>query len=124
MTSSGTNSECAPVDNSFDADVFANLAWIDREGGADLASATCGAGPQIGETGTNVTGFDGTLSRRSPAASASFIVPPGTAELRVSLMQAEGFDNPNALFILHAGPATPTAFDCKRDEPGGLELGC
>ena len=122
VTSSGTNSECAPVDNSFDADVFANLAWIDREGGADLASATCGAGPQIGETGTNVTGFDGTLSRRSPAASASFIVPPGTAELRVSLMQAEGFDNPNALFILHAGPATPTAFDCKSDEPGGLQL--
>ena len=122
VTSSGTNPECAPVDNSFDADVFANLAWIEREGGADLASAACGAGPQIGETGTNVTGFDGTLSRRSPAASASFIVPAGTAELRVSLLQADGFDNTNALFLRHGDPASPTAFDCKSDAPGGQQL--
>ena len=51
VTSSGTNDECAPLDNSFDADVFGNLAWIEAEGGADLASTTCGAGPQIGEPG-------------------------------------------------------------------------
>jgi hypothetical protein len=122
VTSSGTNPECAPVDNSFDADVFANLAWIGREGGADLASATCGAGPQIGAPGTNIVGFDGTLSRRSPQAAGSFIVPAGTAELRVSLLQADGFDNTNALYLRHAGPASPTAFHCKSDEPGGQQF--
>jgi len=122
VTSSGTNPECAPVDNSFDADVFANLAWIKSEGGADLAPAACGAGPQIGEAGTLVKALDGTLSRRHPQVVDSLQVLAGTAELRVSLLSADGFDNTNALYLRNGPGVSPTAFDCKSDEPGGQQF--
>jgi Trypsin len=122
VTSSGTNPECAPVDNSFDADVFDNLAWIEREGGADLASTSCGAGPQIGAPGTAILGHDGFLSNRHRQAASSIEVPAGTAELRVSLMSADWFDNSNALYIRYGAAATPTAFDCKSDEASGQQF--
>jgi trypsin len=122
VTSSGTNPECAPIDDSFDADVFANLAWIDAQGGADLASTTCGAGPQIGGPGTSVLAINGALSRRHPQAVSTIQVPPGTAELRVALNIADWFDNTVALYLRHGAPATPRAFDCKSDEPNGQQF--
>ena len=115
VTSSGTNPECAPVDNSFDADVFSDLAWIDQEGGADLASTSCGAGPQIGGPGTLILGSVFSLTRRHAVEFRSVEVPTGTAELRVSLMTADWFHNSNALYIRHGARATPRAFDCKGD---------
>lgn len=122
VTSSGTNPECAPVDNSFDADVFANRAWIVGEAGADLASRSCGSGLQVGAPGTTVHALDGTLSRRYPQALSSFQVLPGTAELRVSLLSADGFENTNALYLLHGPGVSPTAFDCKSDAPAGQQF--
>jgi hypothetical protein len=122
VTSSGTNPNCAPVDNAFDADVFSDLAWIQSEGGADLASASCGSGPQIGRAGTAVLGSDGALSRRHPQVATSVEVPPGTAELRVSLNSADWFDNSNALYLRHGAPASPSAFDCKGDAPSGQQF--
>jgi trypsin len=122
VTSSGANPECAPIDDSFDADVFANLAWIDAQGGADLTSTTCGAGPQIGGPGTSVLAIDGALSRRHPQAASTIQVPPGTAELRVALNIADWFDNTVALYLRHGAPATPRAFDCKSDEPNGQQF--
>jgi hypothetical protein len=115
VTSSGTNPECEPVDNSFDADVLSNLDWIEAEGGADLDSTSCGTGPQIGGPGTVILGSDFSLTRRRAVAIRSVEVPPGTAELRVSLMTADGFHNSNALYLRHGAPATPRAFDCKGD---------
>jgi len=120
VTSSGTNSECAPVDNSFDADVFANLAWIQREGGADLTPATCGAGLQVGDPGTTVQALDGTLSRHHRQVLSSFQVLPGTAELRVSLMSTD-FDNTDGLYLLDGPGVSPTKFTCKSDAPGGQQ---
>jgi hypothetical protein len=122
VTSSGTNPECAPLDNSFDADVFANLAWIQAEGGADLASAACGAGPQTGDPGTSVLAHTSSLSRRHPQDASAVVVPPGTAELRVALNTADWFDNSLALYLRHGAPASPTAFDCKSDAPAGQQF--
>jgi hypothetical protein len=122
VTSSGTNPECAPLDNSFDADVFSDLAWIQGEGGADLAATSCGPGPQIGDQGASVLGSDGTLSRRHAQAVSSVEVPPGTAELRVSLNSADWFDNSNALYLRHGAPASPSAFDCKSDALSGQQF--
>jgi hypothetical protein len=121
VTSSGTNPDCAPVDNSFDADVFDNLAWIEAQGGADLASTTCGDGRQIGDIGTSILSSEGRLSHRQNRATASIEVPAGTAELRVSLSSADWFDNSNALYIRHGAPASPTAFDCKSDALSGQQ---
>jgi Trypsin len=122
VTSSGTNSECAPVDNSFDADVLSNLAWIEEEGGADLDSTSCGAGPQIGGPGTEILGSTFSLTRRRAVQFRSVEVPAGTAELRVALMSADWFHNGNALYIRHGAPASPKAFDCKGDEIRGQQF--
>lgn len=122
VTSSGTNPECAPVDNSFDADVFSDRAWIQAEGGADLASTSCGPGPQIGQAGTAVLGSDGTLSRRHPEAASTIEVRAGTAELRVALNSADWFDNSVALYLRYGAAASPSAFDCKGDEPSGQQF--
>jgi hypothetical protein len=121
VTSSGTNSECAPVDNSFDADVFANLAWIQSEGGADLAATFCGPGPQIGSPGTTVLGSVASL-RRGHQVASTVEVPAGTAELRVALNSADWFFNSNALYIRHGAPASTTAFDCKGDALSGQQF--
>jgi len=122
VTSSGTNDECAPVDNSFDADVFANLAWIQAEGGADIQATACGDGPQIGGPGTTILNSVASL-RRGPSRAASTVeVPVGTAELRVALASTDWFFNSNALYIRHGAPASATAFDCKGDEPSGQQF--
>ena len=122
VTSSGTNDECAPVDNSFDADVFGNLAWIQAEGGADLAATSCGTGPQIGGPGTAILGSIASLRRGPSRAASSIEVPPGTAELRVALSSTDWFYNGNALYIRHGAPASIAAFDCKSDAPGGQQF--
>ncbi|PYQ59193.1 MAG: hypothetical protein DMF53_19175 [Acidobacteria bacterium] len=121
VTSSGTSSECAPVDNSFDADVLSDLAWIEAEGGADLSAISCGSGPQIGGPGTAILGSDGALSRRHRDEASTIEVPGGTAELRVALNSADWFDNGNALYVRHGSPASPAAFDCKSDANSGQQ---
>ncbi|HEV7504258.1 MAG TPA: trypsin-like serine protease [Thermoanaerobaculia bacterium] len=122
VTSSGTNDECAPIDNSFDADVFANRAWIQAEGGTDLAATSCGTGPQIGGPGTTILGSVASL-RRGPSRAASTVeVPAGTAELRIALSSTDWFFNSNALYIRHGAPASITAFDCKSDAPSGQQF--
>jgi hypothetical protein len=122
VTSSGTNDECAPVDNSFDADVFANLAWIEAEGGADVDATSCGPGPQIGGPGTAILASVASL-RRGPSQAASTVeVPEGTAELRVGLSSTDWFFNSNALYIRHGAPASTTAFDCKGDDLSGQQF--
>ncbi|HEX4962629.1 MAG TPA: trypsin-like serine protease [Thermoanaerobaculia bacterium] len=121
VTSSGTNSECAPVDNSFDDDVFSDLAWIDSQGGADLSATTCGPGPQIGGPGTTVLGSDLALSNSHNQVTTTVEVLVGTAELRVALNSADWFDNSNALYIRHGAPASTTTFDCKGDAPSGQQ---
>ncbi|HYX25240.1 MAG TPA: trypsin-like serine protease, partial [Thermoanaerobaculia bacterium] len=122
VTSSGTNPNCEPVDNAFDDDVFSDLAWIQSEGGADLAATSCGTGPQIGGTGTAVFGSTGTLSRSQPQAASTVEVPAGTAELRIALNAADWFENSDALYVRHGAPASPAAFDCKGDAPAGQQF--
>jgi len=121
VTSSGTNDECAPVDNSFDADVFDNLAWIQAEGGGDLNATSCGTGPQIGGPGTAIFGSVASL-RRGHQVASTVVVPVGIAELRVALNSADWFFNSNALYIRHGAPASAKAFDCKSDAPSGQQF--
>src|SRR5436305_405768 len=77
VTASGTNPECLPVDNSFSTDVLSNLAWIEQEGGVDLDSTSCGAGPQIGGPGTMILGTVLSLTRRQAVKFSSVEVPAG-----------------------------------------------
>jgi hypothetical protein len=113
VTSGGTSANCQPLDNSNDDDVFADLAWIQAEGGADLNATSCGSGPQIGGSGTTVLGSSGTLTNSQNQVASSVVVPVGTTELRVSLNSQDWFENSNALYIRHGAPASITVFDCK-----------
>ncbi len=71
VTSGGTSANCTPLDNSNDDDVFADLAWIQSEGGADVNATSCGSGPQIGATGTTVLGSTGTLTTAQNQVASS-----------------------------------------------------
>jgi len=113
VTSGGSNTDCQPVDISYDADVFSDRAWIQAEGGSDLNATSCGSGPQIGGTGTSVLGSTGTLTNGQNQVASSVVVPVGTTELRITLNSADWFDNSNALYIRHGAPVSTTAFDCK-----------
>ena len=55
VTSGGAATSCLPADSSFDADVFANRAFIQATAGADLSTASCGAISQVGDPGTLVS---------------------------------------------------------------------
>jgi hypothetical protein len=122
VTSGGNSADCLPVDNSYDDDVFSDLAWIQAEGGTDLNATSCGSGPQIGGTGTTVLGSSGTLTNGQDQVASSVEVSVGTTELRVSLNSADWFENSNALYIRQGAPASTTAFDCKSAALSGQQF--
>lgn len=118
ITSGGTASVCAPTDHAFDADVFTYRSYIDAAGGPDVGAPSCGAMPQAGDPGTEITGFQGTVSAAGPDATHLVTVPAGTTQLRVAL---NAFDDGVAnfdLFVRFGAPPTPTTFDCAGQGPG------
>ncbi|MEA2599637.1 MAG: hypothetical protein QOF89_629 [Acidobacteriota bacterium] len=119
VTSFG-NANCLPNDNSHDADVFRDSAWIQSQAGADLAATACGAGPQVGSAGTAVLGASGTLSLVHPQDAYTLEVPAGTAQLRISANSSSLGRSGLALYARQGAPASPTAFDCKDDLHGAL----
>lgn len=111
ITSGGSSADCLAPDLSFDARVSFYASWIAGEGGADLASARCGAGPQIGEPGAAVDAFEGTVSAAAPESRHTVEVPASTAELRVTMNGVEDgsdFD----LYVKRDAPPTTSDYDC------------
>lgn len=119
----GLANTCLPTQFGIDARVDAHLAWLQAEGGADLANTACGAGPQVGDAGSVDAGFTGTVDAVAPERRMVFDVPYGSAQLRITMNGAFLVtDNPNDfdLYVKHGSPPTTSDFDCRRDGAGQL----
>lgn len=112
VTSGSYDGECAPPDWPFDINVFNYRDWVVAHAGTDIDAAACGTLRQVGESGTDVDGFVGTLSPGTPEAVHTVVVPAGTSELRVTMNaideDGENFD----LYVRHGAAPTTTVFDC------------
>jgi hypothetical protein len=115
ITSGGDSSDCNPTDFSYDADVFTYRAYIQSEGGADLAQTSCGAGAQIGDAGVTVIPLQGALSAGNTSDAWSFAVPVGTVALRVAQNAGEQGSADFDLYVKQGSAPTTTSFDCKAD---------
>lgn len=116
ITSGGSSSSCKPSDHSYDANVYTYRAFIQAEGGADLANTTCGDGPQAGDAGTTIEAPSGTVSSGSPDAHHTFNVPAGTSVLRVAMNAVD--DGSDFDLYVKAGSAPTTAnADCTHEGP-------
>jgi len=117
ITSGGLNSNCLAGDNSFDARVSFYTTFIQDEGGADLANTTCGTSPQVGDPDVTVHGFSGTVSSGTPEGTHSFVVAPGTSELRVTMNSVDDgsdFD----LYVKHGSAPSTGDSDCAQNGSG------
>ncbi len=117
ITSGGSSASCNPTDHSYDANVATYHAYIESEGGADVANATCGSGPQVGEPGASVEALDGTLSSGSPQATHAITVPNGTTLLRIAMNAVDDGVADFDLYVRAGAPATVDAYDCRRFGP-------
>jgi hypothetical protein len=106
---------CLPPATAVDSDVFRDQAWIESEGGADLARTSCGNLPQIGSPETSVLGGDSTLDAATPQARFDFEVPAGTVRVRIGLNGVPG--NQAFLYARASSLAGPANFDCKSEAP-------
>ncbi len=119
ITSGGSSEDCLPTDQSYDASVFAYRDFIQAQGGADLASTSCGTIPQVGRPGTQVAFVGGTLSVASPAAVHVFEIPPGTTIARVALnARDDGLADFDLYVRSESPPEPPSVYDCRRDGAG------
>jgi hypothetical protein len=104
-------SECMPPLTEFFTDVLPWQSFIETAGGADLSDEPCGDLPAVGTPGVTVYTFAGTLTPTAQEVRGDFDVPPGIAELRVTMngvlvtgQQPNDFD----LFVEQdAGPTNP-----------------
>jgi len=114
ITSGGSSANCLPTDHSYDANVYNYRAYIEAEGGADLANASCGAMPQVGDPDASVLAATGSVSAVSPQSVHSFTVVAGTARLRVA-MNAIDDGSDFDLYVKRGSPPSTVDFDCKQD---------
>jgi hypothetical protein len=117
IVDAGTKSSCQPSDARWGAAVAAYADWIAAAAADDLG-ATCGDAPALGDDGTTVAAFDGTLSRDAPDAVVSFDVPDGAGTLRLGLHG--GGDSRFDIDLLAQAGDVPTAdtADCVDDAAG------
>jgi len=115
---SGGEPTCSANSVSWDTSVYNDRVWVQTEAGADLASTTCGALPQVGSPGAQVTAASGALSATSTAGRSTFQVPAGTRLLRVALNGADANADGSVLndfdlYIKAGSPPTKTDYDCR-----------
>lgn len=120
ITSGGESFDCQPLDVSYDANVHHYRAWIQQVGGSDLASTSCGGGPQLGDADSDVYGASGVLNGTNRSDLLSFQVVPGTTQLRVALNAVDDGTSDFDIYVRAGSPATTTSFDCKADGVGQL----
>lgn len=117
---SGGEPTCTTNSRSWDDSVFNDRDWVQTEAGTDLDKTTCGDLPQVGSSGTQITGTSGQLSATQTEGRSTFEVPVGTRLLRVALNGADvgmfmnhpvlnDFD----LFVKAGSPPTTTDYDCR-----------
>ncbi len=117
---SGGFPTCTPNSFSWDTDVFSEHDWIVRTAGTDLGNALCGPLPTVGDAGTRVESFTGTLTPQHSEGRASFAVPAGTQLLRVALTGDESDPSGQSpvfndfdLYVRADAPPSTSAFDCR-----------
>ena len=117
---SGGEPGCLPNSWSWDDSVFNDRVWVQTEAGADLDNTTCGALPQAGSTGSQITAASGVLRPTHTEGRSTFQVPPGTQLLRVALNGADADTslrpprlNDFDLFIKAGSPPTTSDYDCR-----------
>jgi hypothetical protein len=120
VMSGGSSNSCLPTDNSFDANVAHYASYISQQGGADLNSASCGTGPQVGDPGAVVTPIVGALSADVPAQLQAFKVTAGTQELRIAMNAVDDGTSDFDMYVKQGTPPTMTDFDCRQNERSGL----
>jgi hypothetical protein len=113
VTSGGTSASCNEPDLAYDANVFHYRAWVEGEGGADLANTSCGGRAQVESADVDVHGFDGTLSAGKPTGTHSFTVDPGAEHLIVTMNGSEETSNDFDLYVKFGAPPTTIDFDCR-----------
>lgn len=121
--SGGVQQACQADDSSFDADVFANLAWIQAAAGADLESPECGALPLLGGPAAETLPIEGEINAQGEAADLAFEVPMGAQALRVGLNGAEGLLlNDFDLVLSRGGPPNVGETVCASAQRGTYEF--
>src|SRR5262249_6486612 len=118
VTSGGSSDSCLPTDNSFDPNVAAYASYTSQQGGADLNTATCGTGPQVGDPGAVVNPIVGALSADVPAQLQAFKVTAGTQELRIAMNAVDDGTSDFDMYVKQGTPPTMTDFDCRQDGQG------
>jgi hypothetical protein len=88
-TSGGFSVNCLPNDHSYDANLVVYRDWIAAAAAGDLGTSGCGGIPPVDTPGAIATEFTGELGPARPFALESVGVAPGTAELRVALLEIE-----------------------------------
>ncbi len=117
ITSGGSSASCNPTDHSYDANVATYHAFIESEGGADLANTSCGGGTQIGDPGTSVEAFDGTVSGGAPQATHTITVPAGTTLLRVAMNAVDDGVADFDMYVRAGSAASVSTYDCGQFGP-------
>jgi hypothetical protein len=115
VTSGGNNANCLPDDVSFDANVFTYASYIQTQGGADLASTTCGTIPQVGNADTQVLALSGQVSASSPEGRHTLVVGAGVSQLRVGMNALDDGAADFDLYVKAGSPPTTTSYDCRQN---------
>jgi hypothetical protein len=113
ITSGGSSSSCFTADESYDTSVALQRDWIEAEGGADLASTSCGSLSQVGDLATEVIGFTQELSAAKPQGIHSFEVAPGVTRLGIALNASEEPGADLDLYVRHGSAPTVNEYECR-----------
>lgn len=115
ITSGGSSDGCLLGDFSYDANVYHYRSWIQTQAGGDLGVSHCGPFAHVGESGASSATYHGLLGRDTPLVY-DFDVPPGIAELRVTMNSVNDFD----LYVRQGPGVTETNADCQDTGPRPL----
>jgi hypothetical protein len=117
-TSGGQNGACTTTDHSFDANVAHYASFIEAQGGADLANATCGPYPQVGDLAAPVTAIESTMPNTVARQAHMLEVAPGTTSLRIALNGDETPGNDFDLWLRAGVKPTRNVADCRATGSG------
>jgi len=125
VTSGGETEDCLPHDTSWDANVFAERAWIQGQGGADLEHTSCGSLPQVGQANATVRSAEGNLSAGNTQELLTVDVPAFTSVLRIAMNGEDGdpiFPNDFDLYVKALSEPHTFDSDCASTLAGVYEI--
>jgi hypothetical protein len=122
VTSGGNSTECIPPDESWDADVFVERAWIQSQAAGDLGTQACGGLPAAGSPEAPGPSAVTALDAAHPQFRTTLEVPPGVSRLRVTLNADHYYANDFDLYLSAGSPPTINDADCSSESLAGLEF--